>query len=376
MPRVSHGLPFAEALLVGGGVPNDADSEQEQRPRRNRMAAVSGAAPPQGGGAPKRPIKALTLRIVTGLGSDEEVMDLFARDLRPGSINCPSTRRSSTSPTQPRTSAASASGNELRGCRSPARRQSKAGPGASSGPGGGAWMYWFVIFAVRPHTGARPRAPRVGPPQSGSWLECPYPSPASEEPARRYTTILTERGWAELCKELGLDFEQVCREEGRSQVCEAGPLPALSVDQQPADLPGITAVAPDVRECVVGPLAAIALELATPTARRGAATDLEVGLCVAPLPEKDAERKRIDSLFAAVAFNVGGFDAELRCPDCSSPELRWLSGPNLEEQMGCGNCGTRLARESAFLRLGDCEEILATAPPPALATAAAVPGSL
>jgi hypothetical protein len=47
------------------------------------MTEASEAAAPQGDGAPGRPVKALTLRIVSGLGSDEEVLELFARDLRP-----------------------------------------------------------------------------------------------------------------------------------------------------------------------------------------------------------------------------------------------------------------------------------------------------
>ena len=239
-------------------------------------------------------------------------------------------------------------------------------------------MYWFVIYAARSRTRARVKVSHVGPPGRGSWLECPYPALAGEEPAssaRRYTAILAEREWAVFCEELGLDLEQACLEEGRCTVCEAGPLPVLFVEQEPVELPGIEAVTHDMRNCIAGPLAAIALELPGTRGGQGAATGLEAGLCVAPLPESDAEREQVRSLFATVAFNVGGADAELRCPDCASPELRWLGGPDLEGQMGCGNCGARLARESAFLRLGDCEEILATAPPSAIAAAAAAPGA-
>ncbi|HEX7244101.1 MAG TPA: hypothetical protein VF245_00875 [Solirubrobacterales bacterium] len=203
-------------------------------------------------------------------------------------------------------------------------------------------MYWFVIYTARLRTRARVKAPHVGPPDSGSWFKCPAPVVEPGNPLARYTTVLAERGWRELCEELGLDLERACREGSRCQVCEAGSLPAIAV------------------------------ELTARPRRKGEATDLEAGLCVAPLPESDAERERARSLFAEVAFNVGGSDAELRCPDCASPELRWLGGSDPSEQMCCGNCGARLAREAAFLCLGDCEEILAAAPSPALvATVAA-----
>ncbi len=231
-------------------------------------------------------------------------------------------------------------------------------------------MYWFVIYAARSRTRARVKDPLVGPPEVGGWLSCGSSLPA-ERSIGRYTAILAEREWAELCEELGLDLKQACREEGRCTVCEAGPLPVLFVDQQPVELPGITAVTHDMRKCVAGPLATIALELPGLAGARGAARR-EVGLCVAPLPESDGERERVCSLFAMVAFDVGGTEAELRCPNCASPELRWLGGSDIEEQMGCGNCGARLAREAAFLRLGYCEGILATASPPGLAVAAAV----
>jgi hypothetical protein len=238
-------------------------------------------------------------------------------------------------------------------------------------------MYWFVIYAARSQTRARSEAPHVGPPGCGSWLECPYPAPTGEEPeppARRYTALLGDPQWAELCEELGLDLEKACREEDRCGVCEAGPLPAVHVvEEQPPQLQGSSFVVLDSQECVVGPVTAIALELPGAPCSQGAATVLQAGLCVAPMHETDAEREQLRSLFAMVAFDVGGAEAELRCPDCTSPELRWLGGPVIEEQMGCGNCGARLARESAFLRLGDCEGILATSPPPGLAAVAATP---
>lgn len=233
-------------------------------------------------------------------------------------------------------------------------------------------MYWFVIYAARSRTRARVTDPLVGPPGIGSWLSCSPPAPAARSIAR-YTAILAEGEWQQLCEELGLDLERACREEERCTVCEAGPLPVLFGGRQPVELAGIEAITHDMRKCVAGPLAAIALELEGTSATLGSAIEHEVGLCVAPLPEGGAEPERVHSLFAAVAFNVGGADAELRCPDCASPELRWLGGPELSEQMGCGNCGARLARESAFLRLGDCEGILATAPGPAIAAIAAVP---
>ena len=236
-------------------------------------------------------------------------------------------------------------------------------------------MYWFVIYATRSRTRARVSESHTGPPECCSWLRCPAPRLGRGQPPARYTAILAESGWRELCEELDLDLERACLEEGRAQVCEAGPLPTLFVEQQPAELPGITAAVLDMRECVVGPMAAIALELPDASASSGAATECEVGICVAPLAESDVEHERVRSLFAAVAFNVGGADAELRCPDCASPELHWRGGTDLSEQMGCGNCGARLARESAFLRLGDCEGILATAPRPAIAAAAAVPAA-
>ena len=235
-------------------------------------------------------------------------------------------------------------------------------------------MYWFVIYAASSRTRARVKDPHAGPPEVGSWLSCAPPAPAPRSIAR-YTAILAEGEWRELCVQLGLDFEQACREDGRCTVCEAGPLPVPFLDRQPVELSHIEATTLDKRKCVAGPLAAIALELAGPSAMSGAATDREIGLCVAPLPESDAERERVHSLFSAVAFNVGGADAELRCPECASPELRWLGGRDIEEQMGCGNCGARLARESAFLRLGDCEGILAAAPAPSIAAAASVPGA-
>ncbi len=234
-------------------------------------------------------------------------------------------------------------------------------------------MYWFVICAVRSRTRARVEDPHTGPPETGNWLTCAPPTPAARSIAR-YTAILAESEWRALCEELALDLEQACREEGRASVCEAGPLPVLFGEGQPVELAGIEASALDMRNCVAGPMAAIALELPGPAARSGSATDREVGLCVAPLPETGAERDRVHSLFAAAAFNVGGADAELRCPDCASPELHWLGGPEITEQMGCANCGARLARESAFLRLGDCEGILAAASRPAIAAATAVPG--
>jgi len=235
-------------------------------------------------------------------------------------------------------------------------------------------MYWFVIYAARSRTRARVTDPLVCPPGVGSWLSCAPPTSATRSIAR-YTAILAEGEWQELCEELGLDLEQACREKERCTACEAGPLPVLFGGREPVELPGIEATTLDMRKCVAGPLAAIALELAGPSATSGSATECEVGLCVAPLAKSDAERQRVHSLFAAVAFNVGGGDAELRCPDCASPELRWLGGPEISEQMGCGNCGARLARESAFLRLGDYEGILATAPQPAIAAAAAVPAA-
>lgn len=232
-------------------------------------------------------------------------------------------------------------------------------------------MYWFVIYAVRSRTRARVKDPYAGPPGTGSWLSC-APAAAARSTAR-HTAILTASEWRALCAELGLDLERACREEGRASVCEAGPLPSVFVGESVPELPGLEAVVLDIRECVVGPLAAIALELPGLSSTTGSATDREVGLCVAPLPETDAERERVHSLFAAVAFNVGGADAELRCPDCASPDLRWLGGPEIAQQMGCGNCGARFARESAFLRLGDCEAVLATASRPAIAAIAATP---
>lgn len=232
-------------------------------------------------------------------------------------------------------------------------------------------MYWFVIYAARSRTRARVKAPLVGPPESGSWLSCAPPAPMAHSNAR-YTAILAEREWHELCEELGLDLEQACHDEERCTVREVGPLPVLFGERQPVELPGIEATARNMRKCVAGPLAAIALALVGPSATAGSAIECEVGLCVAPLAKTGAERERVRQLFAAVAFNVGGADAELRCPDCASPELRWLGEPEITEQMGCDNCGARLARESAFLRLGHCEEILATAPQPAVAAAAAV----
>jgi hypothetical protein len=236
-------------------------------------------------------------------------------------------------------------------------------------------MYWFVIYAARSRTRARVSEPHAGPPECCSWFRCPAPPQGRGQPLARYTAILAESGWRKLCEELDLDLERACLEEGRAHVCEAGPLPALFVEKQPAELPGITAAVLDVRECVVGPMAAIALELPDESAPAGAATEREVGICVAPLAESDAERERVRSLFAAVAFNVGGAAAELRCPDCASPELHWLGGTDLSQQMGCGNCGARLPRESAFLRLGDCEGILATAPQPAIAASSALPAA-
>lgn len=234
-------------------------------------------------------------------------------------------------------------------------------------------MYWFVIYAARLRTRARVEAPLVGPPEVGSWLSCP-PAAAGDRRVSRYTAILGAGTWEDLCGELGLDLERVCRHEGRGALCEVGPLPAVFVDQQPVELPGLTAAVLDMRECVVGPLAAIALELPDPPESRGAATRLEVGLCVAPLPESDAERETVRSLFSAIAFNIGDADVELRCPDCASPELRWLGGTAVEEQMRCANCGARLRREAAFLRLCDCEEILASVPPSPILAAALAAG--
>lgn len=235
-------------------------------------------------------------------------------------------------------------------------------------------MYWFVIYAVRSRTRARVKDPHVGPPEAASWLSC---APLSSAPRSiaRYTAILAEGEWHQLCEEFGLNLEQACGAEGRASVCEAGPLPVLFGEGRSVELEGIEASALDMGQCVAGPLPAIALELPGSLADSGSATEREVGLCVAPLPETGAERERVHPLFAAAAFNVGGADAELRCPDCASPELHWLGGPEIAGQMGCGNCGARLARESAFLRLGDCEGILATAPPPAIAAVAAVPGA-
>jgi hypothetical protein len=232
-------------------------------------------------------------------------------------------------------------------------------------------MYWFVIYAARSQTRARIEAPPVGPPGCGSWLSCGSPV-AGDRSIARYTAILAGQEWIDLCEELGLDLARACREEGRCSVCEAGSLPVLFFEREPVELPGIEGLTHDTRKCLAGPLAAIALELPGPPGSRGAATDLQRGLCVAPLPTSDAEREQVRSLFATVAFNVGGAEAELRCPDCASPELHWLGGPEIEEQMGCGNCRARLRRESAFLCLGDCEGILATATPPGLAVAAAV----
>jgi hypothetical protein len=228
-------------------------------------------------------------------------------------------------------------------------------------------MYWFVIYAARSRNRARVKAPLAGPPQIGSWLSCGSPR-AGDRSIARYTAILAEREWAELCDEQRLDFRQACREEGVCTVCEAGPLPVLFVEQEPAGLPGIEALTGDMRKCVAGPLAAIALEMPSSPGARGVASRLEVGLCVAPLSESDVETEQVRSLFAKVALNVGGAEAELHCPDCASPELRWLGGPVMEEQMGCGNCGARFSRAAAYLRLGDCEGILS----PGLAAAAAV----
>jgi hypothetical protein len=161
---------------------------------------------------------------------------------------------------------------------------------------------------------------------------------------RRYTALLEDPEWTSLCEELAFDLESACSDPQRCSFCEISALPAFALE-----VPGAPMLL-------------------------GAAVRLEVGVCVAPLPQSDAERERIRSLFAATAFAVGGTDAELRCPDCASPEVDWLGGVDCEQQMGCGNCGERWARESAFLRLGDCETILANAPPPALAAAAAVGG--
>jgi len=203
-------------------------------------------------------------------------------------------------------------------------------------------MFWFVIYATGVRSRARVQAPHAGPPRSGKWREWPL-APGAGMPGRsvrRYTALLEDPEWTELCEELGLDLEAACGDLQRCGFCELSALPGLALE-----VPG----APELL---------------------GAAVRVEGGLCVAPLPESDAERERVRSLFATAAFNVGRTDAELRCPDCASPELRWLGGAEREQQMACGNCGARLARESAFLRLGDLEAILATTPPPRLAAAA------
>lgn len=116
-------------------------------------------------------------------------------------------------------------------------------------------MYWFVVYAARSRTRARVKAPPVDPPEAGSWLSCPSAA-VGDATVARYTAILGEGAWEDLCEELRLDLERVCRREGRGVLCEAGPLPALFVDRQPVELPGLTAAVPDMNECVVGPLAA------------------------------------------------------------------------------------------------------------------------
>lgn len=234
-------------------------------------------------------------------------------------------------------------------------------------------MYWFVVYAARSHTRARVADPLAGPPGVGSWLRCAPPTQA-EGSIARYRALLTEREWTELCGELGLNLEQACREEGRCAVCEAGPLPAMLPPQTVQEVPGLDAVGMNARDCVVGPFAAIAIELPGAPCSPGSATSFDAGICVVPLPETDAERDQVRSLFAMVAFDIGGSETELRCPDCASPELQWLGGTDLSQQMGCCNCGARLARESAFLRLGDLG-IVASAPQPAIAAIAALPAA-
>lgn len=232
-------------------------------------------------------------------------------------------------------------------------------------------MYWFVIYAAGSRSRARADAVNVDPPGSASWLECASPAGRGSDPeassVRRYTALLSDGEWTELCEEISLDLESACRDSQRCSVCEAGPLPVAMLHERPVQLPGMSASLVDIQEGVVGPLPVIALDLPGAPVTPGAAARLEVGLCVAPLPESEEEREHCRALYAAAAFNVGGEEAELRCPDCASPELRWLGGPDSEQQMGCGNCGARLPRESAFLRLGDCEAILTAERSPGLA---------
>jgi len=200
-------------------------------------------------------------------------------------------------------------------------------------------MYWYVIYAVRSRSRARMDGVHVEQPGGGRWMEYPSPAPGGDPealPVRCFAALLTDVEWTEVCAELSLDLESACQDSGCSSVCEIGPLPV------------------------------IALDLPSAPVLSAAAAQLEFGLCVAPLPESDGERERCRGLYDAAAFSVGGEEMELRCPDCAGPELSWL-GPDPEQQMVCGNCGARFPRQSAFLRLGDCEAILAAQRVPRLA---------
>ena len=54
-----------------------------------------------------------------------------------------------------------------------------------------------------------------------------------------------------------------------------------------------------------------------------------------------------------------GYEMELRCPDCASPEVALIDrGSRLE----CGNCGTEFGRDEAFVSVADAEAYAAEYP--------------
>lgn len=196
-------------------------------------------------------------------------------------------------------------------------------------------MRWLVVYTVAFDPGIDAGKAERAIPKTGDWLaiECESVDgggDARTPTLRRWVTLLNDEEWTEVGRELRVPPS---REPSMDSLAYLGVLPSFS--------PGL---AP------------------TGWQAHGAHGVREAALWVSPLPQDTDDLDHAKELLARVAWNVGDYEVELRCPDCSSPDVEWMEGPEPGEQMACGNCSARFARGSALLTVDECESLLPRSP--------------
>lgn len=198
-------------------------------------------------------------------------------------------------------------------------------------------MRWFVVYTVAFEPDVEDRDAERALPKAGNWLaiECgPVGGDGDGLPPniRRWATLLDNEEWTEVCRDLR-DRVPPLREPSMDLFAHLGILPCFSLGLDPMgwearDVHGVR----------------------------------EAGLWVSPLPQDPDDLEHAKELLDRVAWSVGDYEVELRCPDCCSPEVEWIEGLEPGQEMACGNCSARFARGSALLTVDECEGLLPGSP--------------